>query len=96
MLPRLDDRTCTREPGPYRAFTREILRRKSEDNDIAKLKMLKEFLEYDPIDQRRHDILPLSVPKLSLENRIAKSILPKEKENETARYYRHRKSSTAA
>lgn len=54
MLPRLEDKSQARELGPYRAFTREILTRKHSDNNITKLKLLREFLDDDSGEEKKY------------------------------------------
>ena len=50
MLPRLEEKDQYKEASTYRAFTREILKRKSSDNNFANLKMLKDFLDQEPVE----------------------------------------------
>ena len=95
MLPRLEEKDQCRDNGTYRAFTREILRRKSSDNNIANLKMLKEFLDQEqPAEPPRKERGPLSVPRILVENRELAAKPNTNKENSTSPYH-HRKASTA-
>lgn len=95
MLPRLEEKDQCRDNGTYRAFTREILKRKSSDNNIANLKMLKEFLDQEPpADPPKKEKDPLSIPRIFVENREPKAKPLIGKENSTSPHH-YRKASTA-
>lgn len=45
MLPKIPTKECNKEHMAYQAFTRQILKQKSSQNNINNLKLLKQFLD---------------------------------------------------
>lgn len=45
MLPKITDKTGVKDMVAYHNFTREIMSRKISENNISKLKLIKQFLD---------------------------------------------------
>ena len=53
MLPKLEEKSQVRDSGPYRAFAMDFLGPSQCDNNISKLKRLREFLDDESIENHK-------------------------------------------
>lgn len=52
MLPKIAEKSCPRDMIAYHNFTREMMSRKISENNISKLKLIKQFLEDESFEPK--------------------------------------------